>query len=90
MYNFIHTIEKSEIELYRSKEYKSEFRWNAFICIKNNTDIAIKYKNTHNHREDHVSTIQEESRKEIKNEIKKSKDPFSINLPKLVKSISVD
>ena len=44
----------------------------------------------HNHRKEHVSTIQKESRNEINNEIKKSKDSFSINLPKLVQSMSVD
>ena len=50
IYNFIHTIGKGEIELYKCKEYKSEFRCEAFIHIKNNTDIVIKFKNKHNHR----------------------------------------
>ena len=89
-YNFIHTIDKGKTELYRCKEYKSIYRCESFIHVQSNTENIIKYKNKHNHFTDHLSVIREETRKEIQNEIKNSRDPFSINIPKLVKSVSVD
>ena len=84
-YNFIHTLDKDKIELYRCKEYNSISRYKAFILVQNNTENFIKYKNKYYYFTDHLSSIREETRKEIQNEIKNFRDPFSIHVPKLVK-----
>ena len=49
-----------------------------FIHIKNSTDIVIKFKNKHNHRTDHISTVQEESRKKLKEKLKILKNLFQL------------
>ena len=87
IYNYI-TFNKSEkLEVY-NKEYKSDFCCPAFIKLNNN---EIKYyNNKHNHRANHLTFIYEELRKKIKEEIKKDKDPFALDIHKIYKSISVD
>ena len=85
VYNYIHNLDKNKIELYRCKEYNTFHRCEAFIHVEKDTENIIKYKNKHNHTTDHINTVQEETRKQIKNEIINSNDPFSINIPKLVK-----
>ena len=88
IYNYI-TFNKSEkLEVYKCKEYKTSFCYPAFIKLNNN-DIKY-YNNKHNHRANHLTVIHEELRKKMKEEIKKVKDPFALDIHKIYKSISVD
>ena len=53
-------------------------------------DQILDYSKEHNHSPKEQKTKKDEIRKEIKSEIKSSRDPFSIKIPKLYKSFSVD
>ena len=61
IYNYI-TFNKSEkLEVYKCKEYKTDFFCPAFIKLNNN---EIKYyNNKHNHRANYLTVIHEELRK---------------------------
>ena len=55
-----------------------------------NGDKIVKANNEHNHNIDHQKILLEDAKVKLKNEIKNSIDPFSINLQKMVKNYSVD
>ena len=88
IYNYI-TFNKSEkLEVYKCKEYKTDFFCPAFIKLNNN---EIKYyNNKHNHRSNHLTVIHEELRKKMKEEIKKAIYHFVLDIHKIYKSISID
>ena len=60
------------------KNKKTEFRYEAFIHIKNNTDIVIKFKNKHNQRTDHISAVQKKQEKKLKEKLKILKILFQL------------
>ena len=88
IYNFIYHNKKENTDKYRCKEYKTNFYWNAFICLKD--DKIQTYNNKHTHISNDLDIIREEARKKIKNTISLAEDPFTINVPKLYKNYSVD
>ena len=57
---------------------------------QNEGDEVLEINNKHNHAPKEDKVIKDEMRKDIKKEIIHSKDPFSIKLPKLYKSMSAD
>ena len=50
----------------------------------------LDFSNEHNHNPNENKIKKDEIRKETKSEIKKSRDPFSIKIPKLYKLVTVD
>ena len=86
-FNFINNY-KDGTKLFKCKEYKSGFKCPAYIKMKN--DQILDYSKEHNHSPKEQKIKKDEIRKEIKSEIKSSRDPFSIKIPKLYKSFSVD
>ena len=88
IFNFVCQNKKSKIEIFKCKDYKSNFFFPAYIHL--NGDNIVKANNEHNHNIDHQKILLEEAKGALKNEIKDSVNPFSINLQKSVKSFSVD
>ena len=86
-FNLINTY-KDGTKLYKCKEYKTKFKCQAFIKMEN--EQILDFSNEHNHNPNENKIKKDEIRKEIKSEIKNSRDPFSIKMPKLYKSVSVD
>ena len=86
-FNLINTY-KDGTKLYKCKEYKTKFKCQAFIKMEN--EQILDFSNEHNHNPNENKIKKDEIRKEIKSEIKNSRDPFSIKIPKLYKSVSVD
>ena len=79
---------KDGSKLYKCKEYKTNLKCPASIKMKG--DEVLEINNKHNHAPNEDKVIKDEMRKDIKKEITHSKDPFSIKLPKLYKSMSAD
>ena len=88
LYNLI-KINKDKSKLYRCNQYKTYSKCQAFIKLNEKEEI-IKFNSTHNHIENEIHTIKEESRKKLKSEIKNSIDPFSIKINNLYKTYSAD
>ena len=86
-FNLINTY-KDGSKLFKCKEYKTILKCPAFIKMKGEEVIEISNEHNHIPKEDKVR--KDEIRKEIKKEVIQSKDPFSIKLPKLYKSMSAD
>ena len=84
--HFIKNLKK-DIKLYRCEKYKRD-KCPAYIKI--NGDDLKEYNNDHNHNPDEIKIQNESIRKEIKNNIINSPDPFTIKLPRLYKAVSAD
>lgn len=80
IFNFICQNKKSKNEIFKCKDYKSKYYCLAYIHL--NDDKIVKANNEHNHNIDHQKILLEEAKVALKSEIKKSIDPFSINLQK--------
>ena len=85
----LHKINKDKSKFYKWTEYKTIHKCKAFIKLNEKEEI-INFLNVHNHLDNEIKAIHEETRKEIVKEIKNTKDPFAIKIPRLVKSYSVD
>ena len=85
----LHKINKDKSKFYKCSEYKTIHKCKAFIKLDEKEEI-INFSNVHNHLDNEIKAIHEETRKEIVNEINNTKDPFAIKIPRLVKSFSVD
>ena len=79
---------KDNTKVYTCKENKIILKCPAYIKIKDEKVTEISNEHNHNSKEEDIK--KEEIRKEMKTELVKSKDPFSIKIPKLFKSVSVD
>ena len=79
-FNLINTY-KDGTKLFKCKEYKTKFKCQAFIKMEN--EQILDFSNEHNHILNENKIKKDEIRKEIKSEIKNSRDPFSIKIPKL-------
>ena len=88
IFNHIYTNKINKIETYKCNEYKSILRCPAFLKIKDGK--IEKYSNKHNHETNDMKAIKEITKNELKLKIQSINDPFSIKLPKLYKSYSVD
>lgn len=74
-------------KLYKCKEYKINLRCSASIKMKGD---KIQEINRNHNQAPKEKVKKDEMRKEIKKEVTQSKEPFSIKLPKLYKSMSAD
>ena len=79
---------KDNSDNYTCKEYKTNKQCKAFIKIRNKE--KIDFSNDHNHDINQIKIVHEETRKKIQTEIKNSSDPFSIKIPKIIKSNSAN
>ena len=86
IYNLSSKSLKNNTEIFKSKKYKTNLKCEAFIKLEN--DKIKSFSNNHNHLTDDLDVIKEEFKKDLKNEILKAKDPFSINIPNLYRSYS--
>lgn len=83
----LHKKNKDDSELYYCSESKTFKKCQAYIKLKK--DEIIEYSMEHNHPTKQNTINKEETRKKLQNEIKNSTDPFSIKIPKMIKSASV-
>lgn len=83
----LHKKNKDDSELYYCNESITFKKCPAYIKLKK--DKFIEYSNEHNHPVKFNAINHGETRKKLENKIKNPSDPFSIKVPKLIKSVSV-
>ena len=86
IYNLFSKSVKYNTEIFKCKKYKTNLKCEAFIKLEKG---KIKsFSNIHNHLTDDLDVIKEDFKNELKKEIIKAKNPFTINIPKLYRSYS--